>query len=247
MFDTLNLSNPVSLIIAIVIVIFIALEVISGYKKGFLESGVRLIGSILIVVGAFLFKNPLSVYLYTNFPFFNFGGIFKGVEALNIIAYEIIAFVLLFVVLYIAFKIICSITKLVEKLLSFIFFIGIPNKILGAVLGFVQGMVILYFVIAVFKIGANLFGYEMEPSLADYIVEVPILKQTFGATLDSLDEITSLAKDYEYTKDKDEFNGKVLDILLEYDIISKDNLDKLIDSGKLTTESEGEKDDKSSY
>ena len=241
MLESLNLSNPVSLIIAAVIVIFLVLEVINGYKKGFLESGVRLIGSILIVVGAFLFKGPLSVYLYTNFPFFNFGGVFKGVEALNIIAYEIITFVLLFVVLFIIFKIVCGVTKLIDRLLSLIFFIGIPNKILGAVLGFVQGLVILYFVIAVFKIGTNLFGYEMQPSLADYIVEVPILKQTFGGTLDSLDEITSLAKDYEYTKDKAEFNDKVLDILLKYDIITEENLDKLIDSGKLSTsEDEGE-------
>ena len=83
-----------------------------------------------------------------------------------------------------------------------IFFIGIPNKILGAILGFVEGIVILYFVIAVFKIGTNLLGYEMEPSLADVVVETPILKHVFGATLDSLGEITTMAKEYEYTKDK---------------------------------------------
>lgn len=234
MLEGLNLSNPISLIIALVIVVFLVLEVVNGYKKGFLESSVKLIGFILVIIGSFLLKNPLSIYLYTNFPFFKFSGIFKGLYALNIIAYEIIAFILLFVVLYILFKVVCEITKLVDKLLSLIFFIGIPNKILGAVLGFVQGIVTLYFVIAVFKIGTNLLGYEMKPSLADYIVEVPILKQTFGSTLDSLDKITNLAKNYEFTKDKDEANEKVLDILLEYDIISKENLDKLIDSGKIS-------------
>lgn len=244
MLESLNLSNPISLIIALVIVVFLVLEVVNGYKKGFLESSVRLVGFILVIIGSFLLKNPLSVYLYTNFPFFKFSGTFKGLYALNIIAYEIIAFILLFVVLYILFKVICEITKLVDKLLSLIFLIGIPNKILGAILGFVQGIVTLYFVIAVFKIGTNLFGYEMKPSLADYIVEVPILKQTFGSTLDSLDEITNLAKNYEFTKDKDEANEEVLDILLEYDIISKENLDKLIDSGKISVnDSEEETND----
>lgn len=244
MLESLNLSNPISLIIALVIVVFLVLEVVNGYKKGFLESSVRLVGFILVIIGSFLLKNPLSVYLYTNFPFFKFSGIFKGLYALNIIAYEIIAFILLFVVLYILFKVICEITKLVDKLLSLIFFIGIPNKILGAILGFVQGIVTLYFVIAVFKIGTNLFGYEMKPSLADYIVEVPILKQTFGSTLDSLDKVTNLAKNYEFTKDKDEANEEVLDILLEYDIISKENLDKLIDSGKISVnDSEEETND----
>ena len=35
MLDSLNLSNPISLLIAIVIVIFMILEVANGYKKGF--------------------------------------------------------------------------------------------------------------------------------------------------------------------------------------------------------------------
>ena len=233
MLDGLNLSNPISLLIAIVIVVFMILEITNGYKKGFLESGVKLIGSILIVIGSYLLKNPLSVYLYTHLPFFKFDGLFKGVTALNIIVYEVIAFVIVFAVLFIVYKVVCLLTKIVDKLLSLIFFIGIPNKILGAVLGFIQGVVILYFVIAIFKIGTNVMGYEMQPSLADYVVEIPVLKQTFGPVLSSLDDITSLAKDYEYTKNKEEFNEKALDILLKYDVISKDNLDILIDKGKI--------------
>lgn len=245
MLDSLNLSNPISLLIAIVIVIFMVMEVINGYRKGFLESGVRLVGSILIIIGAYILKNPLSVFLYTHFPFFKFDGLFRGVTALNIIVYEVIAFVIVLVALFIIFKIICLFTKLVDKLLSLIFFIGIPNKILGAILGFIEGIVILYFVIAVFKIGTNLLGYEMEPSLADVVVETPILKHVFGTTLDSLGEITTMAKEYEYTKDKDEFNQKVIDILLEYDLITKDNLETLIEDGKINnTESEGNVDDK---
>ena len=235
MLDSLNLSNPISLLIAIVIVIFMIMEVINGYRKGFLESGVRLVGSILIIIGAYILKNP----------FFKFDGLFRGVTALNIIVYEVIAFVIVLVALFIIFKIICLFTKLVDKLLSLIFFIGIPNKILGAILGFIEGIVILYFVIAVFKIGTNLLGYEMEPSLADVVVETPILKHVFGTTLDSLGEITGMAKEYEYTKDKDEFNQKVIDILLEYDLITKDNLETLIEDGKINnTESEGHVDDK---
>ena len=54
-----------------------------------------------------------------------------------------------------------------------------------------------------------------------------------------------MAKEYEYTKDKDEFNQKVIDILLEYDLITKDNLETLIEDGKINnTESEGNVDDK---
>ena len=52
MLDKLNLTDPVALIIAIIMVVFILYEVIDGYKKGFLESGIRLIGYILLFVGS---------------------------------------------------------------------------------------------------------------------------------------------------------------------------------------------------
>ncbi|MGN1371554.1 MAG: CvpA family protein [Candidatus Coprovivens sp.] len=233
MIDSLNLTNPIALIIAIIIFLFMVFEVINGYKKGFLEKGIILVGSILIIIGSYLLKDPLAVFLYTHFPFFKFDGIFKGVTALNIILYEVIAFVIVFVVLFILFKIVCLLTKIVDRILSLIFFIGIPNKILGALLGFIQGIVILYFIIAIFKIGTNIMGYEMQPSLADYIVDIPILKNTFGSSLESLDEITSLAKDYEYTKDKEQFNKEAFDILLKYNVISEENLNILIDKGKI--------------
>lgn len=243
MLDKLNLTDPIALIIAIIIVVFIVLEVINGYKKGFLESGVVLVGSIIIIVASYILKNPLSVYMYTHLPFFKFDGLFRGVTALNIIVYELIAFITVFAVLFVIYKIVCFITKIADKLLSLIFFIGIPNKILGAVLGFIQSILILYFVIAIFKIGTSINGYEMKPSLADVILEVPILKQTFGPVLNSLDDITSLAKDYEYTKDKEEFNEKTIDILLKYEVITEENLDKLIDSGKIVVDEKGAEED----
>ncbi len=233
MLDKLNLSDPISLIIAIVIVIFLVFEVINGYKKGFLESGIILLGSIILIIGSYILKNPLSVYLYTHLPFFKFDGLFRGISALNIIVYEVIAFIIVFAVLYAIYKVILLITKIADKILSLIFIIGIPNKILGAILGFLQGVVILYFVIAIFKIGSNVMGFEMRPSLADVVVEIPVLKQTFGPSLSSLDEITAMAKDFEHTKDKDEFNKEAIDILLKYEVISEENLQILIDKEKI--------------
>ena len=59
------------------------------------------------------------------------------------------------------------------------------------------------------------------------------------------DTVDGVAEILEYTKDKDEFNQKVIDILLEYDLITKDNLETLIEDGKINnTESEGNVDDK---
>jgi len=46
-------------------------------------------------------------------------------------------------------------------------------------------------------------------------------------------QIERSSREYEDTKDKDEFNNKAMDILLKYNVISKDNLQILIDNGKI--------------
>lgn len=241
MSNIINFESPAALIVDIALIVFIFAEVYAGFKKGFLESSIKLIGNIAAIIGAYMLKSPIAVVLYTHFPFFKFSGLFKGVSALNIIVYEIIAFILVYIVLSIAIKIIAKLTGLVEKLLSVIFFFGIPNKILGALVGFVRAIVILYFVIFIFKFGCNLVNIKVEASLADTIVETPILKNTFGATLNSLDEITALAKEYDNTKNKEEFNNYAIDVLLKYNIISEENLDILINNGKIVREEDLEK------
>lgn len=229
----LDFSDPKVAIVNIVILLIIVSETYVGFKKGFLESTIRLVGIVAAIIGAYILKNPVSIFMYTHLPFFKFGGLFKGVSALNIIVYELIAFVLVFVVLRIVINIIAKITGMVERLLSLIFFIGIPSKILGALVGFGKSIIILYFAIFVFKFCCNFMNFEVKESLADDIVNVPVLKNVFGDTLNSLDEITTIAKDYEDTKNKEEFNNKVVDILLKYKVITNDNLQILIDNGKI--------------
>lgn len=227
-----NFNDPIVLAINFIIIVFIISETYSGYKKGFFESSVRFLGFVLSLVGAYILKTPLAQVLYLHLPFFKFDGLFKGVSVLNVIAYEVIAFVILFVILTIIVNIIYKITGLIDKLISAIFFLGIPNKILGAVVGFIQSFIILYFAIFAIKVTGNFLGMEMKPSLADNIINIPILKNTFGDSLKSLDEITEIAKNYENTKNKEEFNNKAIDILLDNNILTEDNLEKLVSNGK---------------
>jgi len=221
------------IIVNAVLILFLVLGVYDGYKKGFLEQSVKLIGVVGALVVAYLLKDPISVLMYTHLPFFNVGGLFKGVSAINIVIYEIIAFIGVFVILLIVLKIICQVTKIVDHLLSLIAFIGVPNKILGAVMGFVESVIFLYFASFIFLFCANFFGFEVKPSFANDIVDLPILKNTFGSLLDSVDEIASMAKEYEDKQDKSEFNYKTMEILMKYDIISEENVKILIDSSKL--------------
>ena len=77
MLFNLSFSDPKVAIINIIILLIIILETYNGYKKGFLESGVRLVGLIIAIIGAYILKNPLSVFMYTHFPFFKFKGLFS--------------------------------------------------------------------------------------------------------------------------------------------------------------------------
>lgn len=228
-----NFSDWKVILIDIIIILIVALETYSGYKKGFLESSIKLLGFIGAFVGAYILKSPLSILMYTHLPFFKFDGLFRGMSSLNIVIYEIIAFIVTFILLRIIIKLVAKVLGLVERLLSFIFFIGVPSKILGALVGFVKSIIILYFAIFVFKFGCNFMNISVGESLADDIVNIPVLKNVFGNVLNSVDEITAMAREYEDTKDKDEFNNKAMDILLKYNVISKDNLQILIDNGKI--------------
>lgn len=227
-----------SIIINVILLIILGSGIYSGYKKGFLESSVRFIGTVAAFIGAYMFKNPISVFLYTHLPFFNFSGSFKGIAILNVVIYELIAFLLLFTVIMIAIKIVCKLTGLVDRLLSFILLFGLPNKILGAIVGFVEYVIILYFVSFAVIFACNFNNINLPNSLMDDLVNMPVLKNTFGGTLSSLDEITALAKEYEDQQDKDQFNREAIDIMLKYDVISEENLQILIDNGKITVPKE---------
>ena len=230
----LGLDDPYVIVVNIIIILFLASEIYNGYKNGFLESGIRLLGEIIAIIASYILAKPLGVVLYDHLPFFKFSGLFEGVYALNIILYEVIAFFIVLTVFMIAVKVIVKATGLVQKLLSFIMLFGVPNKILGSLLGLVRGLIILYFAVFALKFGANIFGFTVKESLADDILNVPILKQTFGSFVDSLNSISELAHDYKDVSNKEEFNDKAMDILLKYDIISEKNLDILINSGKIS-------------
>ena len=101
---------------SIVIFIFLALGAVGGFKAGVIKKTADFVGTFLILVLAFYLKNYLSVIMYENLPFFDFGGLIKGVDALNILMYEIIAFVIVFIALLFILKVILMVTGLIEKI-----------------------------------------------------------------------------------------------------------------------------------
>ena len=105
-------------LVDILIIGFIFIGGIVGWKRGVIKEAVSAVGIVLITVLSFIFKNPLSVILYENLPFFKFGGIFKGVTVLNIALYELVAFLIVFSILMILWRIVVFASSIVQKIIE---------------------------------------------------------------------------------------------------------------------------------
>lgn len=221
-------------ITSIIILIILAFGALIGFKRGFTRQLVSLLGIFIVLVLSFMLKNPVSVFFYNNLPFFNFGGIFKDITVLNILLYEIIAFFIVFSILMIILKILLTITKIFEKILNATIILGIPSKILGLVLGVVEAIIYIFIVLYVLALPTFNFTFIKESKLANTILDkTPILTTVCDETLSVFNEIIELKEEYESTDNVKEFNGKALNIMIEKNVITKENAKKLIEKGKI--------------
>lgn len=219
-------------IIDVVILAFIALGAFVGFKQGFTKSLVNCIGYIVIIILAFILKNPISELLMSFMPFFDFFGLIKGLTVFNIALYEIIAFLLVFSILLIVLKILLLVTGIFEKILSFTIILGIPSKILGAVIGLIKNFVIVFAVLYVLNL-FNITGLENSKLKDQILNNTPILGSLAGETTEVAKEFTSIKDKYTGTTNNNEFNLETLDLFLKYGIVTPETAQKLIDNGKL--------------
>ncbi len=212
-----------------VILLFLLLGAVLGFKKGVIKSVVSFVGTILVFVLAFLFKNPLSVFLYTHLPFFN-----VGITVLNILIYEAIAFLILVFLFGIVLKVIIKISGLIETILKFTIVLGIPSKILGAIFGFLEMYVFVFavlFLLVQFNVNSSLIT---ESKMADFILgKTPIVSNIMEDSYSAIKEVIDLNKNYTTNQDTEKLNQDGLEILLKYDILSVENATLLQEKGKL--------------
>lgn len=221
-------------VVDIIILIILAFGAILGFKRGFTKQLVSLVGIFAIIVLSFVLKNPVSVFFYNNLPFINFGGIFKDVSVINILVYEVIAFFMVFVFLTLIFKILLKVTTIFEKILKWTIILGIPSKILGAILGVVQNLIYVFIVLYILNlptVGVNVIS---DSKVASTIInKTPILTNICDKTLIVFNEVGKLAKEYENTNNVGEFNQKALNLMIDNGVITKENAQKLIDKEKI--------------
>ena len=224
-------------IVDIIILIFLAFGAVSGFKRGFTKQLLSSLGLILVVIVSFILKNPVSVFLYENLPFFKFGGIFKGVTVLNILLYEVVAFFLVMAILLLVLKLLTFVSGIFEKFLNMTIILGIPSKILGAILGVLENFIITFIVLYVLTL--PFFSVDMlnESKIKGIILKhTPFLSTQIDKSVLVIDDFIDMKEKYETAVDPNGFNLEALDLLLKHKIVTIDSIEKLLEKDKLQIE-----------
>lgn len=221
-------------IVDVVIIMGLLLGGVTGAKNGFFRQSVVLIGTILCFILAWVFKNPIANFLSFTLPFFNFAGPFEGLTSLNIVMYQLIAFLLLLSLFSAILAIIIKATGVFEKILNFTIILGIPSKILGFIVGVIEAYVIVFVVLFFVNQPAVNLEIVKESTFSPKIVNSsPGLSNIVGNMNDAVNDIYDITKDYNINQNTNSFNKKVINSLLEHKVIDRDYLDKLVSKGKI--------------
>lgn len=218
------------------IICIIIIFAIDGLKNGFFKQTVLTVGTILVFVCSYYLKDYLADFFSYKLPFFNFVGPFEGLETVNIIMYQMIAFIFVFLFLTAVLVVLLKVTKVFEKILSLTIVLGIPSKILGFIVGLIEGYVVVFIALFFLSQPAVNFKFLDESKLMPKIVtSSPGLSNVVQDTSDTIKEMYTLVDDYTVDKDKDKFNRNAIDIMLKNKIIVPSYVDKLIECGKIKT------------
>lgn len=223
-------------IIDAIILLIILLGGVIGFKEGAIKKLTSIVGLIIVVVLSFILKNNLSVFFYENLPFFDFWGVFKGIQVLNIVFYEMLAFLIIASVLTIVYKVILGITGIIEKILKATVILSIPSKILGFFVGLIENYIWVYIVLFILTLPIINFKMLYVSKSAMFIMEkTPILSKYTDKTLVIYNDLYEIIDNKE-SKTNEQINKESLELMLKHDIITKESAEKLIKKNKIVIE-----------
>lgn len=222
-------------IIDILILLIILLFGVLGFQRGFFKQTVIFVGELLVLILAFLLKNPIGNWLCIHLPFFDIGGLFKGIQSINIFIYQLIAFIIVAAILSIILSLLITLSGIVEKILKLTIILGIPSKILGFLVGLVEGFVVVF--VALFLLNQPLINKPeyTESSVAKFVLnKMPGLSNAVSPTVNAITDIFELTKNNSISSE--DYNVKAVDIMLKYKVVQKPLIEELISKGKLSKE-----------
>ncbi len=225
-------------VIDIAIVFLLLFGFLNGFKRGFIKQAVITIGTIIVIILAFLFKNPLSMVLYKHLPFYTVG-LLKNYSSLNILLYELISFFILLSLFSLIFAVIVKISGLVEKILRATIILALPSKILGGILGVIETYNFCFIVLLI--ITMPIFMFSTEPIITESKLKDKILNNTIiisdmsKGLVKSIDKVNDLLMSKKQLGKK-EFNCKTINVFVKNKVVSKKSVKYLQENNKIDKE-----------
>lgn len=220
-------------IVDIIILILILFGAVGGFKAGVIKKTTDFVGTFVILILAFYLKNYLSVIMYENLPFFNLFGIVKGIDSLNILLYEIIAFAIVFIALLFVLKVILMLTGLIEKILKATVILSIPSKLLGIIVGAIESYVYIFIVLVIVTLPIFYAPFVKESKVANFMLnETPVLSPVSDSMISLYDDVYEII-DKRKNKTNEQLNSEILKLFINKEVITKESAKKLVEQNKI--------------
>ena len=209
--------------------------IVVGFKKGVIKELVSLVGIILVFILSWNLKGFIGNFLCLNLPFIEFKGAISNISSLNIMMYQMIAFIIIFSLLLGIYSISLKISRIVQKFVNMTLVLWIPSKILGAVVSFIKGYLILFIIFVFLMIPLGNYSIFKESTFIDIILnKTPIVSKHTSSFTKPISEIIDLSKSVNNKKiSSKEANKRAISIMINYDVVDKNTVEKLYEKKKL--------------
>ena len=185
-------------VVDVIIIALLILGGVAGFKAGVIKKLTYFIGMFVVIILAFYLKNYISVIMYENLPFFNFFGLINGIDTLNILLYEVIAFLVIFIALLFVLKVVLMLTGLVEKILKATVILSIPSKLLGIVVGVIEMYVYLFLILVIVSLPIFDSSFLKDSKMNNFILNnTPVLSGVSKEIIDIYKEISLSPEQFE--------------------------------------------------
>ena len=168
-----------------------------------------------------------------NLPFFNFFGLINGIDALNILLYEVIAFLVIFIALLFVLKVVLMLTGLVEKILKATVILSIPSKLLGIVVGVIEMYVYLFLILVIVSLPIFDSSFLKDSKMNNFILNnTPVLSGVSEEIIDIYGDVYNII-DNRKNKTNEQLNEEILKVLIDKKVVTKESAKKLVDKNKI--------------
>lgn len=205
--------------------------IISGCKNGVVKETASFIGIIIVFFFSYILMGPIGNFLCTVLPFFKY----RGLVSLNILVYQAIAFSILFCLFLVIYRLLLKISNGLQKIVNATIILILPSKILGGIIGFIEGWITIFIILLVLLVPLKDFDQYKDSKLTSYVLfNTPVLSDTVKPFTKGVIEIYDVSSKITLKEiSTNEANLESINIMLKYKLVDRYTIEELVKLHKL--------------